>query len=106
MKTAIKLALKSDQNQKHGALVVKNGRVLGQGVNVRRNLPSDWIEADAISVHAEVMAMARVNPDNLRGATVYVARTGKCQPHMLSRPCSRCYEALKAAGVKRVIYTD
>lgn len=106
MKTALKLASTSDRNQKHGAIVVKNGRVLGHGVNRARNLPSDWIDADIISVHAEVAAMARVNPDSLRGATVYVARQGKCETHMLSRPCKRCYNALKAAGVKRVIYTD
>lgn len=106
MKTAIKLAKKSDRNQQHGAIVVKNGRVLGQGINSERNLPSDWIDASIISVHAEVAAIARVQPKNLKGATVYVARWGKCEAHLLSRPCPRCYEALKAAGVKRIIYTD
>ena len=58
-----------------------------------------------ISVHAEVAAMNKVNPDHLRGATVFVARMGRKNGPALSRPCDRCHKALVKAGVRQVIYT-
>ena len=60
----------------------------------------------SISVHAEIAAMRGISADKLKGATVYVARKGRCAEHGLSRPCAKCYEALVAAGVKKIIYTD
>lgn len=107
MKTAIRLAETSEAiHHKHAAIVYKSGRILGTGVNFYRNAPSDYIDPEGISVHAEQAAIARVSENNLKGATVYVARKGKCSEHLLSRPCSACYEALMKAGVKKVIYTD
>ena len=71
-----------------GAVVVKGGRVIGEGFHAYAGGP-----------HAEVAALSacRVSP---RGATVYVSL----------EPCSRpglvgaCTDALIAAGVKRVVY--
>lgn len=91
---------------RHAAIVYKSGRVLAVGVNRYRNDPSNWIDSDGVTRHAEVAAISQVSKENLKGATVYVARQGRCDTHMLSRPCPKCYDALVAAGVKKIIYTD
>lgn len=106
MQTAIKLAEKSDCPQRHGAIVYKSGRILSTGINIYKNTPSDYIAADGISVHAEISALSRVSPENLKGSTVYIARRGRCSVHALSRPCPKCYEALVKVGVKKIVYTD
>lgn len=110
LKTAIKLASKSDCNQRHGAIVYKGGRILATGFNSYRNapemFPNDNIDLKDISVHAEIAAIRKVSASDLEGSVVYIARKGRCSIHMLSKPCNACYEALVAAGVKRIVYTD
>ena len=93
-------------NQKHGAVVVKSGRVMAVGINKWRNHPS-IIEQSKVkhecSVHAEVDAISRVN--NARGATIYVARVNNSGEPLLSRPCDNCYTAILDAGISKIIYT-
>lgn len=102
---ALRLAEQSDANQRHGAIVYRSGRVLGTGTNYMRNIPDYQIPYEDISVHAEIAAAKRVSPEALRGATVYIARRGKCDVHAMSHPCPSCYEALKKMGVKRIVYS-
>lgn len=107
MQTAIELANRSDCAHRHGAVVIKGGRVIGLGYNRYRNEPSDlWEDNTHISIHAEVDAISRCSKEKLRGAIVYVARKGKCTEHKLSRPCPACHKKLVEAGVKRIVYTD
>lgn len=54
------------------------------------------------STHAEIGALRMAS--DARGATVYVARLGGHGP-ALSKPCEACEESLRAAGVKRVVWT-
>lgn len=92
MERAIALAWKSAgrtrPNPPVGAVVVKNGRIIGEGRHKR-----------AGCAHAETAALAACSEDP-RGATVYVTL----------EPCSRegrvgaCTAALAAAGVKRVVW--
>lgn len=105
---ALRVAQASDCSQKHGAVVVKGGRVLAVGVNKFRNNPA-FVESDnatgrgtIFSVHAEVDSLSRVA--DARGAVMYIARAGKSGP-ALSRPCENCTEELIAAGIKAVSYT-
>lgn len=108
MRRVIGLAELSECPQRHAALIYKSGRVLSVGVNVYRNDPRlcEWGEdLDGISVHAEEAAIRQCSPENLEGATIYVARRGRCREHGLSHPCPRCMEQIAAAGIKRVVYT-
>lgn len=74
-----------------GAVIVKNGAVIGMGRHHR-----------AGSAHAEVMALrsAKRHGNDVRGATIYTTL----------EPCSRpgrvgaCTDAIAAAGLKRVVY--
>lgn len=57
------------------------------------------------SVHAEVAALRAWGGTNLRNATLYVARIGRDGTPMMSKPCANCQQALRDAGVKKVVYT-
>lgn len=62
------------------------------------------------SVHAEKAALhyAKYAKCRLRQCTVVVARIGTDaagRPFKMSKPCAKCRAALRAAGVKHVLYT-
>lgn len=106
LELARKIAESSDMNKRHGAVVVKSGRVLSTGVNKFRNSVS-IIETHNIkrhcSVHAEVDALSRVA--DARGATIYVARVNRMNQERMSRPCNHCYTAIVRAGINKIVYT-
>ncbi|MDX9766494.1 MAG: bifunctional diaminohydroxyphosphoribosylaminopyrimidine deaminase/5-amino-6-(5-phosphoribosylamino)uracil reductase RibD, partial [Ectothiorhodospiraceae bacterium] len=77
----------TDPNPRVGAVVVKDGRVIGEGFHVRAGEP-----------HAEVLALRQAG-EAARGATVYVTLE-PCNHHGRTPPC---VDALIAAGVARVV---
>lgn len=103
---AVRMSESSDVDIKHGAVIVKNGRVLALGTNKWRNRDLQQ-EVDKwepiLTTHAEMDALARI--DDARGAIVYIARIDDKGNRKFSRPCWRCMDALHMAGVKRVVYT-
>lgn len=100
------LASTSSSRMKHGAIIVKNGRVLGTGINKNRNHPtivsSEHIKSHC-SVHAEIDALKKAK--NVKGATIYIARVNKRGQDRLSRPCDQCYNEIVKSGIKKIIYT-
>lgn len=70
-----------------GAVVVKNGRIVGEGFHIYDNLD-----------HAEIVALKQAGP-KARGATLYVTLEPCCTTGRTG-PCTR---AIIAAGVKRVV---
>lgn len=101
---AVKVSETSDVNQKHGAVLVKNGRVLALGVNKWRNrdLRQDNYQP-VLTTHAEIDALARVA--DASGAILYIARTSEKGINQFSRPCFRCMKTIADKGIKRVVYT-
>jgi deoxycytidylate deaminase len=91
---------------KHGSVIVKGGRVISTGMNKERNHPrilsSEHIKTDC-SVHAEIDALKKVR--NTNGAIIYIARVNKNGQARDSKPCSRCYSALRFNGIKKIVYT-
>jgi diaminohydroxyphosphoribosylaminopyrimidine deaminase/5-amino-6-(5-phosphoribosylamino)uracil reductase len=77
----------TDPNPRVGCVIVKDGRVVGEGWHERAGGP-----------HAEIRALAAAGPA-ARGATVYLTLEPCCH-HGRTPPCS---EALIAAGVARVV---
>lgn len=75
-----------------GAVIVAQGRVIGQGYHRKAGGP-----------HAEVEAIRdaqQSNPKLLAGSTIYVTLE-PCSTHGRTPPCT---EAVKAAGMRRVVY--
>lgn len=106
---ASRLAETSELPQQHGAVIVKAGSVLSMGVNKWRNKmvnpPVTTTDYNPfLSYHAEVDAINHANAD-LNGATIFIARIGKDGTERFSRPCQRCTQAIKKAGIRKVIYT-
>lgn len=100
-------ASKSKSNKKHGAVIVKSGRVVGTGYNKGRNHPL-FISPEHIkphcSQHAEVSAL-REAKNNADGAILYVARVNNQGQDRNSKPCRLCQEAITKSNIKKVIYT-
>lgn len=97
---ALELAHDSDHNFKHGAVLVKSGKVLSEGMNKYSKIPVPGIG----SIHAEHNAIKSCKKD-LKGCSIYIARLASYGPAM-SKPCPRCQILLKNVGIKRVFYTN
>lgn len=103
---ATRIAETSEVPQRHGAVIVKSGRVLAVGVNKwrNRNIKNNDLEYNPhLTYHAEIDALNRFA--DVEGATIYIARVDKKGEPRFSRPCSRCLKALKDAGIKKIVYT-
>ncbi|MBS0002864.1 MAG: bifunctional diaminohydroxyphosphoribosylaminopyrimidine deaminase/5-amino-6-(5-phosphoribosylamino)uracil reductase RibD [Thioalkalivibrio sp.] len=77
----------TDPNPRVGSVVVRDGKIVGEGAHWRAGEP-----------HAEIHAL-RAAGDLVRGATVYITLE-PCAHHGRTPPCA---DALVAAGVARVV---
>lgn len=71
-----------------GAILVKDGRIVGRGFHNRPGEP-----------HAEIMAIRSSSPDDVAGSTIYCTLE-PCSHHGRTGPCC---EALVAAGIVRCV---
>jgi tRNA(Arg) A34 adenosine deaminase TadA len=102
LRQALVLASQSQERFKHGALVIKNGKTLGRGVNTRKNDPTiPGVPFAALSVHAEARALKQAGYP--RRANVFVARIGATGPRP-SQPCLSCAQLLEQLDC-RVVHT-
>ena len=94
MRLALRLAQKgcgaTSPNPMVGAVLVKNGKIIGRGWHRRAGLP-----------HAEIEAIrhAAKQGQNVRGATLYVTLE-PCSTHGRTPPCA---DAIISAGIRRVV---
>ncbi len=88
MRHAIALAKQGigavDPNPLVGAVIVKDGRIIGEGYHERFG-----------QLHAERNALANCTEDP-KGATMYVTAS----------PCIECAKLIIQAGIKRVVYSE
>lgn len=90
------------------AVVVKGGRVLAIGVNRDGTgyLKSRLFERFQ-GIHAEVDALLQCDPEELRGAEMYVVghrpRSGAL---ITSKPCEACQAYIADVGLKAVYYHE
>jgi len=101
------LASKSESRQKHGAVIVKGGRVIGTGFNKDRNNPY-FVSPEHIKTHCSVHAEVEAIRDagwNVKGAVLYVARVNSQGKDRYSKPCERCEVVIEETQIKKVIYT-
>jgi diaminohydroxyphosphoribosylaminopyrimidine deaminase / 5-amino-6-(5-phosphoribosylamino)uracil reductase len=92
LKEALKLAARArgrtSPNPMVGALVVRNGRVMGRGFHHRAGTP-----------HAEVIALSAAG-SRARGATLYLNLEPCCHTKKRTPPC---VEAIIQGGIRRVV---
>lgn len=106
MECAIHEAKKSVMEQRHGAVIVKNNKIIASGHNCyTQHFKQSW------STHAEVSAILQLSkkPRNfLKDCDMYVVRLGTKgmgYPLKLSKPCPCCKATINAMGIKRVYYS-
>jgi len=107
MNVARYMASKSEEKNRHGAVVVKSGRVLGMGYNKIKNHPHVIMEGRHkfdCGPHAEVEAIKDAGK-HAKGATLFVARVNKNGEDRLSKPCVNCQKYIEESEIKNVIYT-
>lgn len=99
---AMGIATQSNCKFRHGALVVKHGRILGAASNWQKNDPK-YIDSRFCQIHAEIAAMKKAAWP--KRATIYVARIngkkGSGEPR-LSKPCINCQEVLSSYKAKMI----
>lgn len=101
------LATKSEARQKHGAVIVRGGSVIGTGFNKDRNHP-DNVSPEHIKTHCSVHAEVEAIRDagwKVKGAILYVARVNRFGNDRDSKPCDRCKVVIEETEIKKVIYT-
>lgn len=106
IKQAARVAQHSQYRWKHGAVVVRGGRVLGYAPNKFRNSP--YVDPKNVTDHAEAAIIRELlkNYPDLRGSTIYIARINNNNEVKMSRPCINCMKLIVDAGIKEIIYTN
>jgi len=89
MREAIDLAARADFP--FGAVIVRDGKVIGRGLNLGASLKDP-------TAHGEMIAIRRVlaegNPGVLKGATLYTS----------GEPCAMCMGAIAWCGITRLVF--
>ena len=100
--TAYEEAKRSAQNHKHGAVLVRSGKIVATGHNkVTRKVPSHMF-----SIHAEMAAIkASHQKCMLADSQIYVVRVNKEMNLADSKPCELCQRFMKHHGISRVFYS-
>lgn len=94
-------ALRSSLNQKHGAVLISDGKVICEGYN--KGL------SDNYSVHAEVDVLLKARKKYLsilpKCILIVVRVTGRKNCLAMSKPCARCQQIIEESGVGTVHYS-
>ena len=107
------LAAKSDMKSKHGAIIIKNGKIISTGHNHTMGSIKICInrhgQQTRLSRHAEEDALRNLNYHNLKDASMYVVRIGIQTQYTISKPCERCMASIRKMkrerGLRRVFYS-
>lgn len=96
---ALKVANRHGVHSKYkmGAVVFRGGAVLSQAYNLGRETNHG---TPTRGRHAEERALSPYR--DFTGATICVARYDS----KISRPCENCYQKIKEAGIRRIVYVD
>lgn len=89
-----------------GAVMVRNNRVISQGINNPNKTHSISADTRSGSVHAEMDVVVGINRDHVRGSDIYVYRHAIRFGASISKPCIHCRIALMQAGIRRVFFID
>ena len=102
------LAVRIARNSEHpkyrvGAVVVRNGVILGVGANSMKTHPKS--NTHHRRIHAELKAILNAQ-DDVTGADIYITRITKKWECACSFPCASCQALLEESGIRNVYATD
>lgn len=105
LNAALEVAGISNLKQRHGAVIVKGGKIVTFGFNTSRNLSVTDLPGNDYTYHAEHNAIKTASREVLQGSRLYVARLSRRGLPALSRPCDYCMNTILRAGIKEIIYS-
>jgi len=99
---AKKEAYKSNLTNKHGCIIVKNGKIISQGHNTYYDLFTN-----IKSIHAEVMALNKIKfIKDLSDCYMYVVRVCTVTDNLLfSKPCDKCRPIIDKTNINKIYYS-
>lgn len=106
---AISQANRSPMLHRHGAVIVRNGVIVGKGFNHH----VDYFH-HSFSLHAEVDAIMDLRKKYaaecrskkwIRECRLYVVRVSGTQELRLSQPCRNCRKCIEGIGIPVVMYS-
>lgn len=110
LKSALKNANKSTLPFRVGAVIVRGGRIISSGCNLRRftrRLPNRHHEEGLCAEQAAILKLLTAKRQTeMVGAIIYVTRTTKRGKISIARPCSFCQELSRSVGIRKIFYTD
>jgi deoxycytidylate deaminase len=86
------------------AIVVKSNRVIAVGYNKAKPGITKNPNYHNNAIHAELQAILSVDPEKLKGATIYVGGVSRCGNTILSKPCPLCQNLLREMGIKAAVW--
>jgi deoxycytidylate deaminase len=107
-----------DLSFKHGAMLIKNDKIIGYGTNhfglnhqikqVESILGVRLSFASKSSIHAEVHAFLNLNldPKLIKGSTLVVYGESRAGNTVKSKPCRNCWRLAEFLGIKIVVYSN
>ena len=99
----LELSSLSNMMQKHGAVVVLNGEIVGRGYNYYEPYHN------TISVHSEAAAIMdarkRITRKDFKKAWMLVVRANRKGDLRLSKPCQKCRKICEEYKLSRIIYS-
>jgi len=102
---AVSMASYSGYPIRVGAVAYHNSKRLAGAFNTLRNSAKDS-EFGTATYHAEHNCLRGIPSRFLLKTTLYVARLGKRNEELPSRPCSKCRILLAGVGVPEVVYKN
>lgn len=104
---ALKKAAKNPiNNYKHCTVIVKGGRVIAIGQNnSKRGIIFDELYGEK-NWHSEVDALCQFNPQDLKGAVMYVGGISEHGNVCNSKPCKLCQQVISRYPLRAVYYMD
>lgn len=104
LRLALRAARLSGLTKYHvGAALFKKNRLISMGWNIRKTHPKC---PTSLSQHAEFNVMIGLSREEIRGATLFVARIGKGGSPRIAKPCDECRKFLSMLNLGRIFYTN
>jgi len=92
------------------AWIVKGGCVLSIGHNNYNRLLYPYKKKngynESAGIHAEMSAIKKISKISLKDSTIIINGVTKAGNKIFTKPCQSCMKAIKAVGIKKVIYFD
>ena len=97
---------KGTKRSKHCSIIVKGKDKMAVGFNSYIT-HSEMYKINKVKpyLHSEVDAIMSVRHLDLKGSTMYIARSTKAGKAAMSRPCSICMTMIRMFGIDTIVYT-